>query len=999
MHTFHAKHLTHRAAAAALSLVLTLGGLPLQAIAEQQGAQPDAQAVATDDAGSATGSSGGKTTAVVCPWQMNLEKWNERIDEMLAKGDYVEGEVIVTATDDLGMSKSTEADGIYGTTIIQMTGKDYEQATGTVLPERVLVEASERINGGSGIVTSEDVDITIQLVHSSKASTKTLLQIATENMTVLDITPNYVMDAPEGDEADGSGDKEPAEQLDLDGEDDGTYGVAAEDEDEAEAATEDEDGAATEDEVASLSLDAAATDTFAPSAPSDTTKSADLTSLQWAYNKGVQGFKGLLAKDAGIDLGGWNTGRQNSEGVIAVFDSGVDYTHPDLAGSFFDMTPYLSQTGGTSHGFDALVKGTNAATNTNEPEDKTGHGTHVAGIIAAQANGFGVSGYANGAKLLAVRVADGSSNVTKAAFLAGLAYVERAVKAGVDIRVINNSWELYNYTDDPQIAAAIQRMGSAYGITFVFASGNKGTNIDTLKPAIADLTPKEYVVTVDSSDLAGACSAFSSYGASRTDLFAPGTTIMSTLFTANAKSRRVFMPTASNSYGFESYTGASSRGVYTVKGKALTASVDSASGFDSTGGCLSLPSDSVKAASVNDATSAKTRVVLYVPVDENNLDAMSMVGCSVNLTGYPSCNAWLEVFASYRTQSFWAGDTYSRQTVVDGDWAALSLDLSRIYTSNKYAVKLFHDERGQAYIKVAVCLNKSAYEGFNKLTVGLKIDSVGVGNTSCSYGFMSGTSMAAPLVSGLASSYAYQMGDAYSSLSKSVRAQKLVNVVKKSVTLKSALSGLCSAGGAIDPTKFSAAVSADKKTVYIASASTDQVGDSDCEVTIKGSGFGETAGTAALSSGSAAENAEVVSWSDSEIKLKVARVPGYNVVTASITTAGSETASSKPISVLDTKASDSKTDDGEGADKGDGGTGAGAGKTDDSASASGKKTQVEATASQAKANAAAAKSAAGGVPKTGDPSTHRISAAALMGGLALVFFAIKARGRGNDAVS
>ena len=876
------KQLAHRTAAAALSLTLALGGLPLQALAGQGGDQ-SAQAAIEDEVQTA-----------VLPSDMDAAAWTERVDEMLAKDAYVEGEAVVSVSGDLGTA--VLGDDVEAVLVMQMTGKDFEQATGTILPARALEGADERIGDEADIVTSADVSVKVLLLRSDGLSTRELLLMAQSSEVVLDITPNYAMDSVDPDQVgtDGSNEQEGLESTEAGGDGNGIYGTFA---DGASAA----DGADSREDDALLSTDAATAGSYVPSAPTDTTASADLTSYQWAYNKDAQGFKGLLAEAAGIDLEGWNTGKQNSSGVIAVFDSGIDYTHPDLAGAFFDMTPYLSRTGGTSHGFDALVTGADARTNTNEPKDLTGHGTHVAGIIAAQANDFGVSGYASGAKLLAVRVANSSSTITKAAFLSGLDYVARAIDAGVDIRVINNSWELYPYSNDSQITSAIQMMGSTYGVTFVFASGNRGTDIDALKPATEDLTPKQYVLTVDSSDLTGACSAFSSYGAGRTDLFAPGSAIMSTLNTSGSKSRGVFVATASNSYGFETFSGAPHRGVTTDRGAELAASVDSSTGFDSTGGCLSLPSESVKAAAVNDASSAKTRVVLCVPVDESRLDDMSTVGCAVSLSGYPYCKAWLEVMAVYNSQTLWAGDVNSRREVDNGNWAALSLDMSRVCTSsNKYQVKLFYDEDGQAYIKVAVCLNKSDYAGFNKLTVGLRIDSIGVGDTCWNYGFMSGTSMAAPLVSGMASSYAYQMGDAYASLAAGARAQKLVNVVKKSVTLREALDGRCSTGGAVDPTKFSVAAANDEGTVYIASASEEEIDDKTCLISIEGSGFGDEAGTVTLASEEGETGVEVVSWTDSEIQLKARRVYGHNVVTATVASSTGDSATSLPISELDT---------------------------------------------------------------------------------------------------
>lgn len=118
----------------------------------------------------------------------------------------------------------------------------------------------------------------------------------------------------------------------------------------------------------------------------------------------------------------WNyngtTGYNGNGVIVAVVDSGVDYTHIDIAGSMWD--------GGSSyphHGFDVC-------NNDNDPMDDYCHGTHVAGIIAGQGNAGTQTGIAPGAKIMAVKVLDDTGYGTDADLISGIHF---AMDHGADI--------------------------------------------------------------------------------------------------------------------------------------------------------------------------------------------------------------------------------------------------------------------------------------------------------------------------------------------------------------------------------------------------------------------------------------------------------------------------------------------------------------------------------------------------------------------------------------
>ena len=118
----------------------------------------------------------------------------------------------------------------------------------------------------------------------------------------------------------------------------------------------------------------------------------------------------------------WNyngtTGYNGTGVVVAVVDSGVDYTHVDIAGSMWD--------GGSNyphHGFDVCH-------NDNDPMDDYCHGTHVAGIIAGQGNAGTQTGIAPGAKIMAVKVLDDTGYGSDADLISGVHF---AMDHGADI--------------------------------------------------------------------------------------------------------------------------------------------------------------------------------------------------------------------------------------------------------------------------------------------------------------------------------------------------------------------------------------------------------------------------------------------------------------------------------------------------------------------------------------------------------------------------------------
>jgi subtilisin family serine protease len=300
---------------------------------------------------------------------------------------------------------------------------------------------------------------------------------------------------------------------------------------------------------------------------------------QWHLNNTGQGFTGSPQYEAGIagnDIGFESiltddTSNSGQDTVTGVVDSGIDYNHPDIenniwinngeltteiidlydtnsdneieskeillyfrnqnldinndsAINFSDIlnidSPIMDEIDNDNNGFVDDLIGWDFGENDNDPMDENGHGTHVSGIIAAEANNnIGIAGVASNTKILMAKGEDNFENILDSYLIGAMNYhsgkstVVNLSLGGFELRTYEE------YKNDPLYLSFL----SAYdaGSTIVVAAGNSSEPASIFSPS----TFPE-VISVASSNNKGIKSDFSNFGA-RIDVTAPGENILS----------------------------------------------------------------------------------------------------------------------------------------------------------------------------------------------------------------------------------------------------------------------------------------------------------------------------------------------------------------------------------------------------------------------------------------------------------------------------------------
>src|SRR6266550_1222169 len=198
-------------------------------------------------------------------------------------------------------------------------------------------------------------------------------------------------------------------------------------------------------------------------------------------NTGQSITSGVPGGTPGVDIGAslaWDVSTGSAETVVAVIDAGILYTHPDLAANVWTaQSAFTVDIGGMLITCAAGTHGFNAITNTCDPRDDNGHGTHVSGTIGAVGNnGRGVAGVNWATSIMAAKALGAGGVGTTADAIDAIEFVIQAAAAtGANVRVLNSSWSSGGFS---QALLDEINKANASNMLFVASAGNNGANSD-----------------------------------------------------------------------------------------------------------------------------------------------------------------------------------------------------------------------------------------------------------------------------------------------------------------------------------------------------------------------------------------------------------------------------------------------------------------------------------------------------------------------------------------
>ncbi|MEA2516437.1 MAG: hypothetical protein QOG16_275, partial [Actinomycetota bacterium] len=429
-------------------------------------------------------------------------------------------------------------------------------------------------------------------------------------------------------------------------------------------------------------------------------------SQQWGLDNTGQNVSGATGTaDADVDAPeAWSVSTGSKNTVVAIIDTGIAYDHPDLAPNLWTNAGEVGggkETNGVDddgNSFEDDWRGWDFVDKDNSPRDLVGHGTHVAGTVGAAGNdGYGATGIAWRVHLMALRVLDEEGSGTTSDVASAVAY---AADEGADVINLSLSGPDFSLSVSNAIASATDSL-------VVVAAGNEGSNND-VTPSYPCNYPAANLVCVAASDQNDALAGFSNYGAVNVDLTAPGTRILSTVPSFTRALRETFEADISSTW--------TTGGTGTRWGRSL----DSLGYFaaDSPDGNYQANTNSwLKTATPVDLSNQQNcRLVYAFSLDsENNADFLT-VEASTDGTNWTSVGGW-------------TGSTGK-------DWLSASHDLgdfdgSSVYIRFRMTSNALVNRDGASIDQVEVRCLATSYTGSE-------------------FTYYSGTSMATPLVSGVA---------------------------------------------------------------------------------------------------------------------------------------------------------------------------------------------------------------------------------------------------------
>lgn len=234
--------------------------------------------------------------------------------------------------------------------------------------------------------------------------------------------------------------------------------------------------------------------------------------LQWGLNP-----------DSGVGTGATSAwSERTSCSKVAILDTGIDYTHPDISPNIWKNKNETPNNGrdDDDNGYVDDYYGVDIRNGSGSGVDDNGHGTHVAGIVGAKGNNSaGVAGVCWSTSLMAVKImgANGAGRASDAA-----EGIEYAVRKGA--KVINAS---FGSSEDSQALEDAVEYAKEEGVLIVTAAGNDGDDIDS-SPVYPGSYSDGNILNIAATTSSDRLASWSNYGDGSVDVGAPGENIAST---------------------------------------------------------------------------------------------------------------------------------------------------------------------------------------------------------------------------------------------------------------------------------------------------------------------------------------------------------------------------------------------------------------------------------------------------------------------------------------
>ena len=858
-----------------------------------------------------------------------------QLDAMLDGQNYVEGQVIAVVRADLvEQAKASDfhwpweqaTDGADLLQDAQVLMQASLEAAGMAADEE-LADASSMAALSTDLVevdTDEDSAVSIVLVTSTDLSTRQLLTELSAYDLVISVEPDYVSTVSEDD---SSLTAEELQQLEA------YLGTAAADD---QAATEDAaataNATATQDATATANAAATTTAATADSAALDALQSPtvrgvaalsdsqvtypNLLSTQW-YTKNNSTYgadKALLRTNAthvtDFDLGlgsDWNNpNMENAAGVVAILDTGIDYTNPDLDDVMIHLT--AEQNAGTKGGEYGYAPAATAEENPSDPMDVMGHGTHCAGIVAAEWNDFGTSGVANGVQLLGVRAGTAKGTLTHSALLDGYNYLSTIMDNGVNIVAVNDSWGA-DFVKSSALNVAMYQLGQKGAISLL-AAGN--SNLDTDRTFSSGTTSADnpYVVTVSSAQYDATRSTFSNYGQYTSDVYGTGSEIMATW---PASLGTYYQPVAdANCVGYSNFATESSVGTagavrfMTTSDDIITEVLDGTAELPKTETDIEDADYAVYSADATvDSGTGSLKLksngerisisgLAFIPVEKDKVASLKYFGVNTFYAGTSASKSAtpVVVLPVWQKSDGSIGTGVSSPATIsakgDAEWrtSAYNLEQQRPTKSDGtpdqgatlYTIPTSDEGMVYAVLAVAVVDITSTVSGLS--LADFYFDDFGFGTEGTAWTLIQGTSMATPSIAGAAAVVAKRQVDDGQSLSGAESALYRANYLRSHILTMEGYEDTCRQGGLVN-----LAVAETDTTPVISKVSQG----SDRQITLTGDYFGQTAGSVQA----AGVDCEVATWTNTEIVVTVPESVASGDVTVAVTAANGKTGRSK----------------------------------------------------------------------------------------------------------